>query len=57
MNQDWSYVKKVTLWQYEELLKKLNAALAYPVICQVYHHTMPQAADFACLFNPEFPDT
>jgi hypothetical protein len=47
MNYDWDYVKKVTLWQYEDLLKKLNAVLAYPLIRNAYNHSMPQAMDFA----------
>jgi hypothetical protein len=53
MNTDWAYVKKATLWHYEELLKKLNAVLAYPIIRQAYNHTMPQAADYA---RGLFPD-
>jgi hypothetical protein len=47
MNYNWDYVKKSTLWDYEDLLKKLNAVLAYPVIRNAYNHSMPQAVDFA----------
>jgi len=43
----WDEVKKITLWYYEELVVKLNAVLAYPLIRQAYDHSMPQAADFA----------
>jgi hypothetical protein len=50
---NWDYVKKTTLWQYEELIKKLRAVTAYPVIWQAYNHAMPQAADFA---HHMFPD-
>ena len=32
MKQNWYCVKKVTLWQYEDLFKKLNLVLSYPVI-------------------------
>lgn len=47
MNYNWEYVKKTTLWHYEDLLKKLNAVLAYPLIRNAYNHSMPQAVDFA----------
>jgi len=47
MKYNWDYVKKTTLWQYEELLKKFNKLLNYPIIRQVYNHSMPQAEDFA----------
>jgi hypothetical protein len=47
MGQDWNYVKKVTLWPFEELLKKLNGVLTYPVIRKAYNHSMPEASDFA----------
>ena len=51
MQPDWEYVKKTTLWHYEELLKKLKFVTAYPVIWSAYNHDMPRAADFArCLF-------
>jgi Domain of unknown function (DUF4332) len=47
MVHDWNYARKVTLWPYEELLKKLNGVLGYPVIRQAYNHSMPEASDFA----------
>lgn len=47
MDYNWTYVKKITLWQYEDLLNKLNTVLAYPLIRQAYNHSMPQAIDFA----------
>jgi hypothetical protein len=50
---DWAYVKKTTLWPYEDLLQKLDAVLRYPVIRQVYNHSMPQAADFARRLFPD----
>jgi hypothetical protein len=50
----WDEVKKITLWHYEELIKKLNAVLAYPLICQAYDHSMPQAADFARALFPDW---
>lgn len=53
MEFDWNIVKKITLWQYEELLKKLNAVLAYPVLRKAYNHTMPQAIDYARRLFPD----
>ena len=47
MQSNWDYVKKTTLWQYEELIKKLNAVTNYPAIWQAYNHDMPQAVAFA----------
>jgi len=50
---DWTYVKKTTLWPYEDLLQKLDVVLRYPVLRQVYNHSMPQAADFARRLFPD----
>jgi len=47
MQPNWDYVKKTTLWHYEELVKKLNAVMAYPVIWRAYNHDMNQAVAFA----------
>src|SRR5574339_679610 len=51
MHPDWNYVKKTTLWHYEDLIKKLNLETAYPAIFRAYNHNMTRAANFArCLF-------
>ena len=47
MTVNWDYVKKTTLWQYEELVEKLQAVLAYPFVQQYYDCSMPQAEDCA----------
>ncbi len=47
MDYPWDEVKKITLWQYEELIVKLNTVLAYPLIRQAYDHSMPQAMAFS----------
>lgn len=47
MEANWEYVKKTTLWQYEELLAKLADVLAYPFVQEYYNHSMPQAVEFA----------
>jgi hypothetical protein len=44
---NWDYVKKTTLWRYEDLIKKLRVVTAYPVIWQAYNHNMTQADAFA----------
>jgi hypothetical protein len=50
---NWDYVKKTTLWHYEDLIKKLNVPMAYPVIWQAYNHNMKQAAAFARRLFPD----
>jgi len=53
MQPDWDYVKKTTLWHYDELIKKLNIVMDYPVIWQAYNHNMA----FAVVFGRRlFPD-
>jgi hypothetical protein len=47
MQPDWDYVKKTTLWQYEELIKKLIALQSWPVIWKAYNHELASAPDFA----------
>jgi hypothetical protein len=47
MNLNWDYVKKITLWQYEEVIQKLNGLMAYPVIRSVYNLSMPEAVNYA----------
>ena len=53
MQPNWDYVKKTTLWHYDDLIKKLNVVRAYPVIWQAYNHDMNQAADFARRLFPD----
>lgn len=40
MNIDWSCVKKMTLWQYEELIEKLFNVFNYDFILKYYNHNM-----------------
>jgi hypothetical protein len=47
MTYNWDYVKQTTLWPYEDLLKKLGLVLAYPLIQEVYNHSMRQADAYA----------
>ena len=37
MTVNWDYVKKTTLWPYEDLIKKLQDDLAYPFVQQYYN--------------------
>jgi len=51
VDSNWDYVKKITLWSYEDLIKRLSVLVNYPVLWQAYNHNMTQAASFArCLF-------
>jgi len=43
MEIDWGRVKKRTLWDYNALLKKLNAVLSYDFVQKYYNQTMPEA--------------
>lgn len=52
MQPDWNYVKKTTLWPYEDLVKKLSVLKAYPVIWKAYNHDMAQAAVFVMRLFP-----
>ena len=47
MTVDWDYVKKTTLWPYEDLIEKLQDVLAYPFVQQYYDCSMPQAEEYA----------
>lgn len=52
MDFNWDHVKKITLWSFEDLIKKLTVLANYPIIWQAYNHNMTQAAEFArCLFT------
>jgi hypothetical protein len=53
MQLNWDYVKRTTLWQYEDLIKKLNVLKAYPVLWQAYNQDMTQAASFARRLFPD----
>lgn len=41
---DWSIVKKLTLWSYEDLIKKILKVLSYNFIQEHYDHNMKEAA-------------
>jgi hypothetical protein len=47
MDIDWEHVKRLTLWSYEDLLKKLHSVLAYRFVQEHYNHTIRQAHDYA----------
>ena len=40
---DWNLVKKMTLWNYEELIKKITAVSSYNSIQEHYNHNMKEA--------------
>jgi hypothetical protein len=43
---DWNLVKKMTLWDYEELTEKISAVLSYSFIQKYYNHNMRDAIDY-----------
>jgi hypothetical protein len=47
MEPNWDNVKKSTLWNYDDLIKKLILLESYPTLWQAYNHDMTQAAAFA----------
>lgn len=51
MQIDWGLVKKQTLWNYEDLVKKLSGVLAYNFVGIFYNHTMEQARRYAELIG------
>lgn len=53
MQPDWEYVKKTTLWQYEELIKKFEVHQKYPAIWQATNQNMNQADSLARQMFPE----
>lgn len=47
MEIDWEQVKKITLWDYEDLIEKMLNVLNYRFVQVHYNHTMDEAADFS----------
>jgi hypothetical protein len=47
MEIEWERVKKVTLWNYEQLVQKLLNTLAYGFVLEHYNHTMDEAGRYA----------
>jgi Domain of unknown function (DUF4332) len=43
---DWGLVKKMTLWEYEELMKKIAEILSYSFIQEHYNHNMKEATKY-----------
>lgn len=43
---DWNLVKKMTLWDYDELIKKISEVLSYNFIQEHYNHDMREATNY-----------
>jgi hypothetical protein len=43
---DWNLVKKMTLWDYEGLIKKISEVFSYSFIQEHYNHNMKEATDY-----------
>ena len=46
MEIDWNSVKKMTLWYYEDLIKKMLKTLSYNFIQEHYNHNMQEAGNY-----------
>lgn len=44
---EWAFVKKKTLWSYDDLIKKMLQPLKVPFVLEYYNHTMGEAEAFA----------
>jgi len=47
MEIDWDYVKKRTLWNYENLIKKTLDVFTYGFVQEHYNHTMEEAESYS----------
>ncbi len=43
MEIEWEQVKKWTLWNYEDLIKRISKVFEYPFVQEYYNHTMKEA--------------
>lgn len=43
---DWNLVKKMTLWDYEELIKKILDVFSYNFVQEYYNHNMSESIDY-----------
>lgn len=43
---DWNLVKKMTLWDYEKLIKKISDVFSYSFVQKHYDHNMKDATDY-----------
>jgi len=43
---DWNLVKKMTLWDYEKLIKKISEVFYYSFVQEHYDHNMSNATDY-----------
>jgi len=46
MEMEWSEVKKITLWNHEEIIEKMQTVLSYKFVKEQYNHSMAEAADY-----------
>ncbi len=54
---DWKLVKKVTLWDYEELIKRILDVFSYSFVQEYYNHNMSEAIDYVRKllgYNPKY---
>ena len=57
MEINWNLVKEMTLWHYEDLIKKMLKVLSYNFVQQYYGHTMKEAGSYLKKllgYNPKY---
>ena len=47
MNIDWSLVKKKTLWQYDDLIRKIFDVLSYSFVKKYYNHSVSDSIKYS----------
>jgi len=56
---NWNLVKEMTLWHYEDLIKKMLKVLSYNFVQQYYSHTMKEAGSYLrrlLEYNPKYEE-
>jgi len=59
MKIDWNIVKRMTLWEYEDLIKKLLKVLSYDFIQKYYNHNMKEAKEYVARllgYDPKYAE-
>ena len=47
MEIDWTYVKRTSLWHYDELIQKIQSVMEYRFVIQYYNHSIKDAISYS----------
>ena len=47
MEIDWTYVKRTSLWHYDELIQKIQSVMEYSFVIQYYNHSIKDAISYS----------